>query len=1100
MKKIYKSKNGFTLVELLAVIVIIGILMGVSVMAVMRFIDRARQEQVDSQEKTLAMAAESYLQDNRGLLPKSIGETTQVSADTLMKNKYLTEEIKNAKKESCMENSYVTAKKETQTKYAYAAHIYCGNDKNPDVTVASKPTITISFDTEALTKFNIIFKGGVNGDKDVAIDGYGYSILTRECSGCELKEVYSSGTLNANNATTIVVDRNNDLRDYVDLTVETTVAVKAVVRNVDGATSDMIKYAIGGEGEVHNFKDNTPPICVAGSTSGEATNKWINVNTPVDEVRRIRVVCSDGKGSGCVRPEFTKTWDGTEPVENGYIEIKDNAGNSTQCPVKVLADRIRPIITLDAYAKKANDEPKGNSILAGIKTTEDSSDGIATINNYEYENLYNGYMNKAKYPNGVIYKVELNDSIGIKQWKWEVNEGLIDSTTNYSKYENVSLSKWNLPEEDDNGNVTYTEVTEAKSHVCGKNDSECSSFYIKLYYNGLRKGVLTVEDKAGNEAKYVIYANIQREAPKLSEIINSSSDDRTGAWTNSSVTLKLSHRNGKMPFDGYYYSYNIDADEFGLDDEDAATKWVQLYGDTGEDGKFVTEPWVDEINKKIYIVACDVAQNCSDVDEDTSSTKIQIDKTAPTGLTLVGYKKVDATNITSPDGVDNLDTIESDTWHKGWVVIIPSGAKDTGGSGGIKYELKVTGKSENTSDEYQDYRNVNAEGISTVSFRACDKVGNCADDFEDFIVKLDRTAPLPPTIVNSNAENNANRFTKSDVTLTIGSVDPNSVDGNSGIGKYYYSYSDSPSGTGDNPETEWVEMPEGEEEDSFDRTWDSDVNATVYIKVCDQVKNCNKNQSIVKIDRTAPTTPEIINPNGTKWTNKSFSLTLKSSDGNGSGLADYQYTYNANASEVGEDHDTNWKSYGALATETFETTPFSGERNQDVYVRVCDAMGNCSAKNSNRIKIDKTDPTCGNITATTDNSETGVSGSIACLDDDSKCVNNSYSFGPLIKVSSVEIKDNAGNKKDCSIPVVDEDCSIYTPFQFHSLYNSSSNNCPSDEVGWDYEFGKCSDNFNPDNVCASQCAQYCASDPNCRKKICCVKRRRSGKICYKIGT
>ena len=63
MKKIYKSKNGFTLVELLAVIVIIGILMGLSIVAVMRFIERAREEQLASQEKVLTIAAKHYLQE-----------------------------------------------------------------------------------------------------------------------------------------------------------------------------------------------------------------------------------------------------------------------------------------------------------------------------------------------------------------------------------------------------------------------------------------------------------------------------------------------------------------------------------------------------------------------------------------------------------------------------------------------------------------------------------------------------------------------------------------------------------------------------------------------------------------------------------------------------------------------------------------------------------------------------------------------------------------------------------------------------------------------------------------------------------------------------
>ena len=128
MKKINCSK-GYTLVELLAVITIISILLAISVAAVVHFIDRARNEQKSSQEKTITMAAENYLQENRSLLPKNVGDTSEIPISILRSKKYLSEDIRNSDGKSCMENSYVTVQRESKTKYVYKAHLYCGDEQ-----------------------------------------------------------------------------------------------------------------------------------------------------------------------------------------------------------------------------------------------------------------------------------------------------------------------------------------------------------------------------------------------------------------------------------------------------------------------------------------------------------------------------------------------------------------------------------------------------------------------------------------------------------------------------------------------------------------------------------------------------------------------------------------------------------------------------------------------------------------------------------------------------------------------------------------------------------------------------------------------------------
>lgn len=121
-----KAIKGYTLVELLAVIVIIGILMTIGIVSVSKLIGKAKDEKLIQQEKTLKMAAESYFQDNRSYLPREVGKTATVSLSDLKAAKYITEDVKNANGESCMGSSMVEVKKESTTKYTYKTIFHCG--------------------------------------------------------------------------------------------------------------------------------------------------------------------------------------------------------------------------------------------------------------------------------------------------------------------------------------------------------------------------------------------------------------------------------------------------------------------------------------------------------------------------------------------------------------------------------------------------------------------------------------------------------------------------------------------------------------------------------------------------------------------------------------------------------------------------------------------------------------------------------------------------------------------------------------------------------------------------------------------------------------
>ena len=107
MKKRRLNNNGFSMIELLAAVTILGILSVLAIGSVQRLLDKSEEEFYSEQENGLIMAAESYYQGNSNKLPKSIGQTEQVPLETLVNSKYI-DEIKTKSKKNCNKaTSYV---------------------------------------------------------------------------------------------------------------------------------------------------------------------------------------------------------------------------------------------------------------------------------------------------------------------------------------------------------------------------------------------------------------------------------------------------------------------------------------------------------------------------------------------------------------------------------------------------------------------------------------------------------------------------------------------------------------------------------------------------------------------------------------------------------------------------------------------------------------------------------------------------------------------------------------------------------------------------------------------------------------------------------
>ncbi len=129
------NKKGFSLVELLAVIAIMGILSGICILAVTRYISNSKKKTYKNFEENLRGAAVNYLSSHTELSTVSGGVTLTYS--TLVEGQYL-EELKDPGNQSkkC-DASYVkvTGTRDSATSYnisfTYKVCLICPSYKSP---------------------------------------------------------------------------------------------------------------------------------------------------------------------------------------------------------------------------------------------------------------------------------------------------------------------------------------------------------------------------------------------------------------------------------------------------------------------------------------------------------------------------------------------------------------------------------------------------------------------------------------------------------------------------------------------------------------------------------------------------------------------------------------------------------------------------------------------------------------------------------------------------------------------------------------------------------------------------------------------------------
>ena len=489
--------KGFTLIELLATITILGIVMVVTIPAVNRWISRGKTESLNSQKQTLIMAARSYSEDHPDSLPKNIGEKSKITAILLRQKNYLKSDIVNADKKSCMENSYVEVYKNKKNSYQYKAFLYCEGDTIPGEDIVTKPYISIEFTDEkdnvnymnnvSITEVRIHVNGGEEENSAIKLKSYSYLVSVNYSDDPEDKiiEIYNSGSMDAYGKTSISLKKS--LNDYVDITKVSNFIVKATAYNELGGYSERLVQS--------SYHDTIKPIC--GKITGQAgEDEWDNTWRR----KTITVECSDGDGSGCVKDSYTHTFD--TQMNIGTITISDNAGNTTDCPVRVHLDWTTPTVTINAY--KRNDDGS-TGVKVGTVTADDTHQNVS-FNSYTGGYGSNSWLNLANFPYGIVYEIITEDNVILNEGTW---------------YENAR-ELW-LPDP----NIDTLVKKSTKTFTNNDNKDVHS-----IVDEGFRRARFVFNDKALNTVTFDISSPIDRTRPKATA-------SKSNPGTESGVTVTV---------------------------------------------------------------------------------------------------------------------------------------------------------------------------------------------------------------------------------------------------------------------------------------------------------------------------------------------------------------------------------------------------------------------------------------------------------------------------------------------------------------------------------------------------------------------------------
>ncbi len=958
------NKKGFTLIEILAAIAILGILSTIAVISVNKIIQQGKNKHYTTAENNLKLAGQSYVQDNRSELPKVIGQKTKVYLNTLEDKNYINEILDYSDNKCYSDKSYVQIYKYSQDDYSYLAYLECPDYKSDLDTVKENLSVEIKFSgtEEANAEATIIMKD------DYKLASYSYTIYKGT------KEVKNSGNVAVTNFAKEVTKKVS-LSSYTPGKIK----VVAVATNIYGKT-----YTAAVE---YSYEDKINPICEYIDSADDPNNpkEWTNTGT-----RKITVACKDGDGSGCTRETFTKTFKNTTKI--GTITLSDEAGNTYDCPVSVYIDKTKPTITINVY--KRNKSGKKTGSVIATETVNDTTP-TATLDLSKLSSTK--WLNNADYPYGVYYEVEFSDGLALGNYTIKQNSAGLSTST-------VAAATTTI----------INKTSTGKSNTATFSTSE----------DGYRTYVISASDDAGNSVTLNVIAPLDRQSPNTPTVnlykwtnnstTPSSSTNlsayQSDTWSKLNVyTTASSSTDSISGFKTYEYTttgtttQNTDTATStasrSIKSEGTSTIKYRACDNAGNCSSYSTTYTIkiDKTNPVCTVSGGNtdwtngsrtITAKCSDSGSGCATNDFSKVYDAEISTTTAGANGNNSGGVVYDNAGNSTNCAANQTVRIDQTAptcTVSGGSTDwTNGSRTITAKCTDTGGSgcvtnSDLSKKYSSNINTTTAGANGdgKGGSVSDNAGNTTSCSANQTVKIDTT---PPTCTTSGGSSS---WTNSDVTLT-GTCSDTGGSGCSGNSSNKYSSNtntttanpgkvyDNAGNSGTCPNTtvkidktkptctvsggnsSWTNGSRTitakctdtggsgcVTNSDFSKKYSSNINTTTAGangngdggSVSDNAGNttsCSANQT-VKIDKTDPTISSINNPSNGNATAPGLVLTLNGYDSGGSGMSHWRYSYNG----------TSWTNYSSSNYSGYKTTPFTAERDQTVYIGLCDVAGNC---------------------------------------------------------------------------------------------------------------------------------------------------------------